>query len=604
MIHDLIIWPNASDYREKIIQDIRSEFRIIAIITLNWESSKVYDNFRVFYSKSWRFFSASKLQKAIRDKADHCGTGSFTLLVFEDATPFLSVAETTEGKRLVNLNVFNKKQYYRGMTGGGHLIHTSNDESETDRDLCLLLGRGTDDFIQTYSSGEEIEFHLSRDCSGVGGYDSLNSLFYTLNHTISYCVLRNFEIIPDLFFAQGHEDIYLLTKDYSHIVNLTLAKPISGSEYRVDNSIKIGGVDVPFDFRYVGDNYYDSVWEKHILERRRLERELFYIPASEDLYYSLLYHAYVQKHEIKSDYYPKLEGYAHNIGVVYNPDTTKSILQLDSYMNNRGYEYVTPRDKTVVYNQQNLSYSKYAMRYGRCIKHTEETGQNGYKYTSKVFEGSDSITKCGTSWLMENEAAFLEKIFGYDAFPHVRLKTKLDNDEISLTLSRLEGVGAAHFFRNLSNQRPRFLSSFIRQMIAIIRTLREQGIEHRDMAPSNVIVNNDSGIFKVGLIDFGWAANIGDENAKTPAHLGGRYADGNNHSDCYALAVFLMDYWPDLPHVRLIASRLFKAASGNTDALLKRVGFLANLPVGPYGRFRLLLRRHRRIPWAWHKLFK
>lgn len=604
MIHDLIIWPNARDYREKIIQDIRSEFRIIAIISLNWESSKVYDNFRVFYSKSWRFFSASKLQKAIRDKADHCGTGSFTLLVFEDASPFLSVAETTDGNSLVNLNVFNKKKHYRELTGGGHLIHTSNDESETDRDLCLLLGMGTDDFIQTYSSGEEIEFHLSRDCSGVGGYDSLNSLFYTLNHTISYCVLRNFEIIPDAFFAQGHEDIDLLIESYSHIVNLTLAKPISGCKNRVDNSIRIAGIDIPFDFRFVGDNYYDSVWEKHILERRKLERELFYIPGPEDLYYSLLYHAYIQKHKVKSDYYPKLERYAQNIGEIYNSDITESILQLDSYMNIKGYEYVAPRDKTVVYNQQNLGYSKYALRYGRCIKHTEATGQNGYKYTSKVFEGKDAIIKCGTSWLIENEAGFLEKLSSYDAFPHVCSKTQLGNDKISLTLTRLEGVGAALFFSNLSNQKPRFLSSFIRQMIAIIRILREQGLEHRDMTPSNVIVNYNSGIFKVGLIDFGWAANIDDKKAKTPAHLGGRYSDGNNHSDCYALAVFLMDYWPDLPHVRLIASRLFKAAKGNTDKLLIRAGFLANLPVGPYSRFRLLLRRHQRISWTWHKLFK
>lgn len=604
MIHDLIIWPKARNFRDMIIRDIRSEFRILAVVFLNWDKEKGDENFKVFYSESWRHLAGPELKINIKNKAEYCGVGSFTLVIFEDSSPLLSFAETTNGKKKVNINIFNKKKYYRALTGGGHLIHTSNDEKETDRDLCLLLGMDTERFVKLYGNGEEKTLHFNRNCSGVDGYDSLESLFYTLNHSIDYCVLRNYETIPEFVFEQGHEDIDLLTEDLSYIVNLTLAKPISGSEDRVDYSIKIAGKDIPFDFRYVGDNYYDSVWEKHILERRRLERKLFYIPAPEDLYYSLLYHAYVQKYEVKTDYYPKLERYAHNIGVVYAPDATKSVLQLDSYLNSKGYEYVTPRDTTVVYNQQTLSYSKYALRYGRCIKHTEETGQNGYKYTSKVFEGSDGIIKCGTAWLMENEAGFLDKLSDYDAFPHIRSKTELGDNQVLLTLSRLDGVGATRFFADVTNQRARIIRSFVLQTTRIISILRSHGIEHRDMTPSNIIVSKDSKKVKVGLIDFGWAADINDQDAKTPIYLGGRYAYKDNHFDSYALGVFLVEYWSDLPYVRLIASMLFKAAKGNTDCLLRRLELLLRLPMGPYDIFRLLLRRHQRILWIWHRIIK
>ena len=204
----------------------------------------------------------------------------------------------------------------------------------------------------------------------------------------------------------------------------------------MDYSINVAGRDVPFDFRNVGDDYFDSVWEKHILDNRRLEKKLFYIPAPEDLYYSLLYHAFVQKLEVKPDYHPKLEHYACSIEEIYSSDPKESIRQLDSFMARKRFEYVAPSDKSVIYNEQNLGLSQYALRNGRCLKHTEEMGQNGFYYTSKVFEGDDNIIKCGTSWLLENEAGFLGVLTEYDSFPHILSKTTLENGQVSRRSAR------------------------------------------------------------------------------------------------------------------------------------------------------------------------
>ncbi|MBR3064309.1 MAG: phosphotransferase [Bacteroidales bacterium] len=603
MIHDLIIWPNAGRFRDEIIQDMRSAFRIVSVLQLCWDNDRQYDNFKVFYSRSWRGYPSSRLKSAIDYKSNYCGNGPFTLVVFDDPFPAFSVEPTTDGESLVNINVFNKKKVYRKLTGGGHLIHASNDAKETDRDLCLLTGLGTEAFLKAFAGSADKMLQINRNCSGVDGYASLEELFYTLNHTIDYCVLRNFESIPDGFFEQGHEDIDLLVEDLYETVNLTLAKPISGSKDRVDYMISIAGKEIPFDFRHLGDNYYDLAWEIHILEGRVFQRDLFYVPGPEDLYYALLYHAYIQKYEVKIDYIAKLGSYGQEAGVEFNPEPKSAIQQLDAFMGKNGYEYIKPKDGSVVYNMQNLTVSEYAFRNGTCISHTIENGQNGFIYTSKVFEGAGIMVKWGTPWLIENETRFLKKLSSYDCFPRAISKSA-DNQQVFLKLSRLEGVEIDRFFRDVKNQTTNTLRSVLRQLAEILLILCNNGIMHRDFIPSNVIVDKSNNKVKVGLIDFGWAVDASDTEVRNPSHLGGRYAQVGNHSDSYAVAVFLMENWPDLPYVKGFASLLFQSAKGNTEALLRRAVRLTKIPMGPYEWFRLLLRRHQRISVIKHRLFK
>lgn len=603
MLHDLVIWPNAHRFAEKIIGDLRLSFNILSISTVHWDEDKWYDNIRVFYSRSWQGFSLSKLQKAVREKADYCGKGPISLIIFEDPTPDLATEQTSDGLSEVNARVFNKKKEYRNLTGGGHLVHMSNNAKETDRDLALLLGVGTDDYRKNHEPKMVENTDVFRNCSGIDGYDSLESLFYILNHAIDYCVLRNFECLPDRFFEQGHEDIDLLVENLSHMIQLTSAKTISGERGRVDYSIRINGKSVPFDFRHIGDDYYDMAWERHILKNKKQTRG-FNIPGDEDLYYSLLYHAYIQKHQVKPDYYSKLEGYGCAIGVSFSPAAQVAISQLDAFLKDHRYEYIAPKDKTVVYNLHNLDYSAYALRNGPCIKHTDEIGCNGFIYTSKVFQGNGVMIKTGTSWLMNNEATFLEKLSDFDFFPKVHSKTVLDNGETQLTLSRIEGKDFGSFFRIVSHQRAKFLRSAVLQMVRILQVFSKKGILHRDLQPSNIIVHYQDGKLKMGVIDFGWAADAGCDAPKTPTMLGGQYSFGDRFSDCYSVGKILMDYWADLPSIRLLASKLFRAADGNTGRRLKQAEVLARLPLSPYDLFRLFLRRHQRASILWHKLRK
>ena len=79
---------------------------------------------------------------------------------------------------------------------------------------------------------------------------------------------------------------------------------------------------------------------------------------------------------------------------------------------------------------------------------------------------------------------------------------------------------------------------------------------------------------------------------------------GDQFSDSYSVGTIFMDYWADLPYIRLLARLLFKAAKGDTESRLKKAETIARLPLGPYDRFRLFLRRHQRVSMIWHSLRK
>ena len=578
---------------------MEDSFQIQGTYTVQWSKEKIVDNLKVFYSRSWQRFPASKLFSALNYKCNHCGTSPFTVIVFNDPYPKIDWRNTTDGKKLVNINAYDKKMKFRQLTGGGHLIHCSNDDFETNRDLTLLFGLNTQDFL----AHPPCPF-ISQNCMGVNGYESISRLFYVLNNSINYCVLRNYECLPNEYTVEGHGDIDLLVENIQQMACLTLASPVFTEPYRVYHSICIAGKEIPFDFRHVGDNYYDVKWESHILGHRRLEKNLFFIPSSEDLYYSLLYHAYIQKKEVKTDYLPKLQRYAKAIGQPFFADVPMAIGQLDSFMEKNDYEYIKPKDITVIYNDQNLSHSVYAERNGRCIKRTEEKGNNGYTYTSRVYEKENGYVKKGTAWLIDNECRFLKLFSGSGFFPEVLSTNHSANGLAQLELSKIEGIGFPQFYGNMNNQHSRYLRSFVRQMVQVLQLFDKQDISHRDLIPSNILIATPNNRLTVGVIDFGWAAYNKDKKAKTPSHLGGRYAPNEVPSDFYALGSILMDYWSDVPYMRLIASWLFKAVQGNTDKQLHRIEILLRFPFTPYDEFRMLLRRHQRISHFWHRIRK
>jgi hypothetical protein len=124
-----------------IIDDLSKDFNIIYNIDVHWKSSNFLDNLKIFYG--------DKLQLP-KYKAVHCGYGTFKVLIIGDENPEYQYIDTISGgMEWVNNKVFEKKQIYRKLCGGGHRIHCSNSQKETNHDLMILFGQYVDYKLST-----------------------------------------------------------------------------------------------------------------------------------------------------------------------------------------------------------------------------------------------------------------------------------------------------------------------------------------------------------------------------------------------------------------------------------------------------------------------
>jgi hypothetical protein len=342
-----MIWERAGSMRDEIIADLRENFDIIRVYEIRWSSRHFSRNMSRFYGQ--------KLPPGSH-KERHCGTGPFTLCIVLDPNPEYGVRRTLKGDKKVNVRTFDAKEKYRDWTGGGHRIHGTNSPEETSHDLWLLLGLSPTRFIAENDTPWDGTIPvLSRDLVGADGWDSIGSLLSILNETSIYVVLRNFEALPDYYYADQHGDIDLLTDDSEEVHFISNARRMFWQPYRVHYAVTIAGRDVFFDFRRVGDGYFDQKWEKKVLEGRTYSERGFFTPDRENYFYTLLYHVVVHKKDISSDYQVRLSEMALSLGlssfsaeIFRHPD--ELYIVLNRYLEKHGYGYVEPRDLSVLYH--------------------------------------------------------------------------------------------------------------------------------------------------------------------------------------------------------------------------------------------------------------
>lgn len=179
------------------------------------------------------------------------------------------------------------------------------------------------------------------------GWESLNSFFSYLNsQRIRYVVLRNQEELLKDDFLKNHQDIDFLCENTDAFVRLTGAVPTGKRNEKVHFRIKIGDGIVPVDVREVGDDYYDAAWEADMLETRVIYRDFCYIPDPENYYYSLCYHALLQKHFLSDEYRDKLGCLKPEIKNGTEKDYLNS---LETFMKKKNYYYCYPADRGVIF---------------------------------------------------------------------------------------------------------------------------------------------------------------------------------------------------------------------------------------------------------------
>lgn len=178
---------------------------------------------------------------------------------------------------------------------------------------------------------------------------SLEEFFKHLNGSTYYVILRNFEELTDEFLSTEHPDIDFLCSDRK--LFLTETRSVSRTKNindQVHRYIIINNKRVDIDVRCIGDGYYDSNWEKDILNTRTLFQNKFYVPEKGNYFYSLLYHVLIQKDNVSDDYAKRLITMAKELGI--EDVSIVSIKLLQSYMRRKGYMFTYPENpKTKAY---------------------------------------------------------------------------------------------------------------------------------------------------------------------------------------------------------------------------------------------------------------
>lgn len=577
-LHLFILWENALPQKQCILDDINNHFSVVQNYLITWTPELVSSNYSRFYG--------TKLPSN-SEKERVCGSGPFMLIIVKDEAPVYDYRKTSSGQEYVNVNMFDAKTRYRLWTNAGHRVHGTNNEIETNHDLTLLLGINMFDFLDgKRPDSNDVNLHF--DIIGAKSWHSFRELFYVLNSTISYCVLRNYENLPDGFDNSIHGDIDLLVDNYKNAQLILNSHACFEPECRVGNIARVGNIDVSFDLRFVGDNYYDSRWEKSILFSSEINKNGVKCMSPENQYYSLLYHAFIHKKYIAKDYPDKLSTLGSAIGIKYINDATCTVSQLDTFMTKNRYEYIKPIDESVTYNIHNLRLSSYAFRYGSFVKRLEIDELN---CSSSVYQRASSYVKMGTDWLINNEKRFLKLLDGECNSPKV-LAEGQNEEGRWIEISNIEGISVSLFFKNKNNNNPIYVREYVLEVINLLKVLHSHHIIHRDFTPENQLIRIVNGHVELGLIDFGWAVYEFElRDCPNPLSLGGRYAMEAGYSDIYSASVFFNEKWACLPYVRRVIECMNQADCFDSHLLEK----VSQRKLTVFDRCALFFLRHHKL---------
>lgn len=551
-MHLIVLWENARYKEREILQDIQKNLRIKECYDVTWTPEMVVSNFGRFYGV--------KLDE-VSSKIAECGNGSFLLIIVEDEEPEYGFAETSRGYKWVNKKLFFLKSKYRLWTGGGHKVHATNSVVETSHDLTLLIGKNYEDYQKSSPEIWDGQYKvLTRDLQGASGWKSFEELFYVLQNTSRYVLLRGEDIIKTLCVSEKHGDIDILTDDYDNLTRLINGVPVI-NVYRPHFEVSVGGLPYCFDVWDVRRRYYDSCWMKDMLDTAISIDGICFLSA-ENKFYELIYHVLVHKPSAAKDYYQAAEMMLKNLQGDRIFDAEKYDFPFDYYytllccfMKAHGYTFSCPDDKSLFYRKDiarideitnYLQKNYFIMDIQPYMMH-HCTG-SGYMY----FVGNYQETRLFIKWgglgaACKTEFKYAQMFCALNsAFFLTPYFYECDGDKKFVALEYCKSCSLEQILHDgvLEEAQKEKLLSELKELSLILERAR---CIHRDIKPSNILIT-ESGQLK--LIDYQFVLPLKSYTVKEIlqqdlmhiSNLGEEYALGSfKWDDFYSIAKIMKE---------------------------------------------------------------
>lgn len=347
------LWKAARPFRDQIRKELSEKFQILLETEIEWSEANFQQNAERLYEAP--MFSENGKFDIRSSHAKKIGSTKFILFILRDVTPDYTYAKSVSGKNeLSNLNFVSAKYRFRDWiekdTGVKYGVHSTNNIYEFFYQAPLLLGV---DIFKQLLNGDSLQISsISKDLEGANGWKDWREVFELLNLTTNYLVLRGFDMLPA---DNPEKDLDVITDNYQRFAS-TLGV-IQKKKQPYKGYILINGESINLDIRFVGDNYYNVSWAKEMLATKELHNEVVFVPRLDHYFFSLLFHAKVQKPTVKEQYYGVLDDVAKKLKFDWFElddlsSNRKSGALLKGYFQGEGYFYEDPLDSGVYKNAE------------------------------------------------------------------------------------------------------------------------------------------------------------------------------------------------------------------------------------------------------------
>ncbi len=350
-LHIFVLWDKSLE--EVATKEIKKRNTIILRISHTNDFYSLFDKGRVEFLNN--FYANKNISHGSK------GADGFILYIVGQKKSLYENRIDPLTKKRIKVNVANFETKHLIRKGKLGVIHASNNSEEAFQN-AEVLGRFTRKFPVPLFNKQRPSF------------ENFVELFEELDKkNVDYVVLRNWEPLPAKYQVDEHGDIDILVNDYSY------AKKVMGGRaykhklhkedprfgfdvemegWKVANHVLVGGREIEFDIRYLGDGYYPVKWQEEMLRNPSKHIDIKVLNA-ENHFYSLLYHALLHKKTISKTYVEKFKTVASellNLNLTNEQAIDVKFLWslLEIFLNERKYKPTVPLEKNIPFDFNDL----------------------------------------------------------------------------------------------------------------------------------------------------------------------------------------------------------------------------------------------------------